>query len=140
MSATCVVPAEMSHMWPCQEMRKHVVLPLTEELYAINICTSPSLRSAGLRKNHPMLSALLLSLSTLNVLRSRVKQDLLSALLDPIFHQIVSWLFRCPGLAAAGQGSRLVKHVRQYGAPIFRMGRPMSYVDFAVHKIDPCTP
>src|SRR5436309_12623553 len=29
MSATCVVPAEMSHMWPCQEMRKHVVLSLT---------------------------------------------------------------------------------------------------------------
>src|SRR5205814_1519 len=29
MSATCPLRAEMSHMWPCQEMRKHVVLPLT---------------------------------------------------------------------------------------------------------------
>src|SRR5436305_15049464 len=29
MSATCPLRAEMSHMWPCQEMRTHVVLPLT---------------------------------------------------------------------------------------------------------------
>src|SRR5436309_7456480 len=32
MSATCPLRAEMSHMWPCQEMRKHVVLPLTPTL------------------------------------------------------------------------------------------------------------
>src|SRR5437763_8600743 len=31
MSATCPLRAEMSHMWPCQEMRKHMVLPLTEK-------------------------------------------------------------------------------------------------------------
>src|SRR5436305_1674235 len=31
MSATCPLRAEMSHMWPCQEMRKHMVLPLTKD-------------------------------------------------------------------------------------------------------------
>src|SRR5437764_8838769 len=31
MSATCPLRAEMSHMWPCQEMRKHMVLPLTKK-------------------------------------------------------------------------------------------------------------
>ena len=41
MSATCPLRAEMSHMWPCQEMRKHVVLPLTNSLRGAFPCVSP---------------------------------------------------------------------------------------------------
>src|SRR5437764_737260 len=40
MSATCPLRAEMSHMWPCQEMRKHVVLPLTSIYTDILCCAS----------------------------------------------------------------------------------------------------
>src|SRR5436853_7585510 len=34
-SATCPLRAEMSHTWPCPEMRKHVVLPLTASLRVV---------------------------------------------------------------------------------------------------------